>query len=192
MEITQRQLEIVEAAGRLLTRLGLSGLTIKNLAKEMHFSEGAIYRHFVSKEDIVLALLQYLSTNVDQRLNALKMSDSSSENLIALLMEQFTFFSNNPHFIVAILSESLMEESSKINQAIINLMNTKLSHIRKIIQSGQEMGEFTNEITDLEIAQIVMGSFKLQIFKWRLANFSYSLPDVGSVMIHSVVKLILN
>ncbi len=43
MELSERQLEIVEAAGRILTSSGVSGLTIKNLANEMKFSESAIY-----------------------------------------------------------------------------------------------------------------------------------------------------
>ena len=42
MEITPRQLELIEAASRLLTTSGVNGLTIKNLAKEMNFSESAI------------------------------------------------------------------------------------------------------------------------------------------------------
>ncbi|MCK5280372.1 MAG: helix-turn-helix transcriptional regulator, partial [Cyclobacteriaceae bacterium] len=56
--ITERQLDIIEAAGRILTSSGVSGLTIKNLAKEMKFSESAIYRHFTSKEEIIIALLE--------------------------------------------------------------------------------------------------------------------------------------
>ena len=59
--ISDRQLEIIEAAGKILTASGLSGLTIKNLAKEMKFSESAIYRHFASKEDIIISLLEYLA-----------------------------------------------------------------------------------------------------------------------------------
>ena len=58
--ISDRQLEIIEAAGKILTTSGVSGLTIKNLAKEMKFSESAIYRHFTSKEEIIIALLEYL------------------------------------------------------------------------------------------------------------------------------------
>ena len=48
-EISNRQFEIIVAAGKILTSSGVSGLTIKNLAKEMKFSESAIYRHFASK-----------------------------------------------------------------------------------------------------------------------------------------------
>jgi AcrR family transcriptional regulator len=68
LEITTRQSEIIDAAGKILTTSGVSGLTIKNLAKEMQFSESAIYRHFESKEDIILAMLEFLAKNMDERL----------------------------------------------------------------------------------------------------------------------------
>ena len=64
MDITPRQFEIIEAAGKILTSSGVGGLTIKNLAKEMQFSESAIYRHFKSKEDIIVAMLNYLANSI--------------------------------------------------------------------------------------------------------------------------------
>ena len=67
MDITPRQLEIIEAAGKILNSSGVTGLTIKNLAKEMKFSESAIYRHFASKEEIIIAMLNYLAQEVDER-----------------------------------------------------------------------------------------------------------------------------
>jgi AcrR family transcriptional regulator len=58
MTITDRQMEIIEAAGRILTSSSTGGLTIKNLAKEMQFSESVIYRHFTGQEEIIVALLE--------------------------------------------------------------------------------------------------------------------------------------
>ncbi|MFN5416495.1 MAG: TetR/AcrR family transcriptional regulator, partial [Flavobacteriia bacterium] len=58
-KISNRQIELIEAAGKLLSTAGISGLTTKNLAKEMNFSESAIYRHFKSKEDIIVEMLNY-------------------------------------------------------------------------------------------------------------------------------------
>ena len=69
--ISNRQLEIIAAAGKILTASGVSGLTIKNLAKEMKFSESAIYRHFASKEEIIIAMLEYLAQNIDERYSCL-------------------------------------------------------------------------------------------------------------------------
>ena len=52
MEIKERQIEIIEAAGEILTKSGFNALTTKNLAAKMGFSESALYRHYSSKEEI--------------------------------------------------------------------------------------------------------------------------------------------
>ena len=41
-----------------------------------------------------------------------------------------------------------------------------------IILEGQQKKVFTNSITSDELIQIVMGTFRLQMFKWRVANFN--------------------
>lgn len=189
MEITPRQLEIIEAAGRTLTTSGVSGLTIKNLAKEMHFSESAIYRHFASKEDIVVTMLNYLSDNADKRLSNLPETNSIEERFMDLFREQIRFFNLNPHFVVAVFSDGLMEDNQRINAAILKVLNVKMKHLMPIIMEGQQKGVFTNTITTDELIHIVMGAFKLQMFKWRVANFQFDIERNGENMLQSMLTL---
>jgi AcrR family transcriptional regulator len=192
MDITNRQMEIIEAAGKILTLSGVSGLTIKNLAKEMKFSESAIYRHFSSKEEIIVAMLNYLAESIDERLSRVTRLPDPEENFKALFREQFRFFSLHPHFVVAVFSDGLMEESKLINETILKLMNVKMKHLIPIIMDGQQKGVFTGAITTEELIHIVMGTFKLQMFKWQLANFQFDINRVGENMVHSVLTLIKN
>ena len=192
MDITSRQFEIIEAAGKILNLSGVTGLTIKNLAKEMKFSESAIYRHFASKEEIIVAMLNYLAHSVDERLTNLANVVHPEEKFTALFHEQFRFFNENPHFAVAVFSDGLMEQSQMINEAILNLMNVKIRHLMPIIMEGQQKGVFTNAITTEEIMHIVMGTFKLQMFKWRIANFQFDINRIGDNMIQSILTLIKN
>lgn len=190
MEITPRQLEIIEAAGRTLTVAGVSGLTIKNLAKEMQFSESAIYRHFASKEDIVVTMLNYLSNDADKRLSNLRESDSTEEKFMALFREQIRFFKLNPHFVVAVFSDGLMEDNKRVNEAILRVLNVKMKHLMPVIMEGQQKGVFTNAITSDELIHIIMGAFKLQMFKWRVANFQFDIERNGENMLQSMLTLI--
>ena len=66
--ITPRQIEIISAAGQLISEDGYARLTTKRLAERMHFSEAALYRHFSSKEDILLKMLQLLTASVQERM----------------------------------------------------------------------------------------------------------------------------
>jgi AcrR family transcriptional regulator len=190
MDITPRQLEIIGAAGKILTASGLSGLTIKNLAKEMQFSESAIYRHFKSKEEIILAMLNYLADGIDKRLSNLAKPTDPVEQFKSLFREQFRFFSENPHFVVAVFSDGLMEESQLINQSFLKLLNVKIKNLMPIIMEGQQKGIFTNAITTDELMHIIMGTFKLQMFKWRIANFEFDIKRSGDNMVQSLLTLI--
>ena len=192
MDITPRQLEIIDAAGKILTSSGVSGLTIKNLAKEMKFSESAIYRHFASKEDIIIAMLNFLADRIDKRLSNLPKSTGNEEQIKSLFIEQFRFFSENPHFVVAVFSDGLMEESQPINEILLKLMNVKMKYLMPIIMEGQQKGVFTNAITTEELMHIVMGTFKLQMFKWRIANFEFDINRIGGNMVQSILTLIKN
>jgi AcrR family transcriptional regulator len=192
MDITPRQLEIIEAAGKILTASGVSGLTIKNLAKEMQFSESAIYRHFKSKEEIIIAMLNYLADNIDKRLSNLDNSLTPDEKFKALFADQFRFFKLNPHFVVAVFSDGLMEQSQVINEALLKLMNVKIKQLMPIIMEGQQKGAFTNTITTDELMHIIMGTFKLQMFKWRIANFEFDIKRSGENMVQSILTLIKN
>jgi len=142
----ERQLEIIEAAGRILTSSGVKGVTIKNLAIEMQFSESAIYRHFKSKEDIIVTMLNYLAEDMDSRLtNAIRPEDSTEDKFRSLFNSQFTFFKSNPHFVA---------------------------------------------LTIEEIVHIAMGTFRLQMFNWRFANFKFDIKRSGNKMMQSLLKMI--
>ena len=189
--ISDRQLEIIEAAGKILTASGISGLTIKNLAKEMKFSESAIYRHFASKEEIIISLLEYLAQSMDERYtNAIKNEQSPEEKFTTLFQNQFSFFKKHPHFVVAVFSDGLMEESQKINEAISKIMGVKMKHLMPIIAEGQQKNVFTNSITPEELMHIVMGSFRLQMYKWRVANFQFDIIRNGNNLIQSLLTII--
>jgi len=191
--ITDRQFEIIEAAGKILTSSGVGGLTIKNLAKEMDFSESAIYRHFSSKEDIILSMLTYLAESLDERYSkAIKIDQTASEKLRKLFQNQFSFFKTKPHFAVAVFSDGLMEESQGINKAILKIMDVKIKHLKPIVIEGQKNGTFTNTITSDEIIHVIMGAVRLHMFKWRIANFKFDLERQGENMIDLVLKLIEN
>ncbi len=190
MVLTNRQHDIIEAAGKLLTTSGLSGLTVKNLAREMQFAESALYRHFKSKEEIIVTMLQYLADDIDERLKKIQYTSRPEENLKILFREQFRFFQNNPHFVVAVFSDGLMDESQEINKKILQLIDTKTRHLIPVITEGQQKGVFTQQVSSTQMVNFIMGAFKLEMFKWRTARFSYSIIEAGEEMITAFLVLI--
>lgn len=191
MELSDRQLEIIGTAGKILASAGLGGLTTKNLAREIGFSEAALYRHFASKEEIILALLRFLHADMDQRLKNVSRTDTDPvANFRALFESQFHFFSQNPHFVVAVFSDGLFQESKKINQAILQLMQVKMNYLLPIVTKGQQQGLFTQALGSEELVHVIMGSFRLQMYKWRIANFQFDILRQGKYTLEALLILL--
>lgn len=189
--LSERQFEIIEAAGKLLSASGVGSLTIKNLAQAMHFSESAIYRHFSSKEEIILSMLDYLAQNMDERLEQVVfLNEHPLHQLEKMFMNQFTFFAEHPHFLVAVFSDGLMESSERINEAILRIMQVKMKHLMPIIMLGMEQGFLNNTIAPQHLVQIIMGTFRLQMFKWRVANFEFDIQSEGKEVMAALFQLI--
>lgn len=60
--------KILEVALKLFSKKGFKETTIKDIAKEVGITEGAIYRHFSSKEEIINSLLTEITRELRQKL----------------------------------------------------------------------------------------------------------------------------
>ena len=190
-DISIRQLEIIEVSGKILIEKGIKGLTTKTVASEMNFSESAIYRHFKSKEEILVALLSLLKQSMNKRLTSeIKPQNSATENFKAVFASQFNYFKKNPHFIVAVLSEGLLDESEEIKRIILQLMQNKMQLLAQILEQGKQNNEFTTEISTEDLLPIILGSFRFQMLKWKLSGFQYDISTEGNKIIENLLLLI--
>lgn len=191
LDITDRQFEIIEASGKILIDKGITGLTTKNLAAEMSFSESALYRHFKDKEAIISLLIQYLVQNINTRFEEIQSSETNEEEkYVSLFKSQFQFFKKNPHFIVIVLSDGLLESSEIIKLNIEKLMQTNAKTFKNLITAGQKATIFTSNIEADYLVHYIMGAFRLQMLKWKLANFSFDIEKNGMKTMINLLTLI--
>ncbi|WP_396137224.1 TetR/AcrR family transcriptional regulator [Flavobacterium sp.] len=180
MQISDKQQAIIEASGKILLKKGILGLTTKNLALEMNFSESALYRHFKNKEEIVLLLIQYLSNNINVRFESILNSDmNTEEKFIELFRSQFSFFNKNPHFIVIILSDGLMDNSVEVKNSILKLIQLNTISYKTVVLEGQKSKLFNQEISADNLVHFAMGTFRLQMLKWKLSDFGLDIEAQG-------------
>ncbi len=191
INLLEPQFEIITAAGKIITQSGISGLTIANVAKEMQYSESAICQYYLTREDIVVAMLDYLAFDMDMRFtNATEGTQDTEEIFLKLFREQATFFIENPYFMTVIFSDGLMEECERINNRISKIMESEMRHLLPVLVSGQENGYFRNDLSAEEMALIIIGAFRLLMYKWRLSNFQFNLKHRNELTIESILTLI--
>lgn len=191
MELSTRQIEIIEAATKLIGEKGIQNLTIKKLASEMGFSEPALYRHFKSKTEILQSVLIFYKEKLKLGVSTIIQSELSAIEKTKRMMEfQFNHFSKNPAVIMVIFAETSFQYDSILSNAVSQIMEQKRILVCQIIETGQLEGNIRNDINANQLTTIIMGSMRFSVLKWRLSNFDFDLIDEGKALWETIKTLI--
>jgi len=191
-KFTNRQEEIIIAATKRIDESGIQELTIKNLAADIGLSEAGLYRHFKSKNDILLGVLNYFIFKMNNRLNGIMSEeyDSSSALLQALFVSQLNAFEENPSIISVVFSEGIFQFNKQLTARVSDMMDVMQSKIELIIQNGQENNEFNKLVGVKSTTTIIMGSMRLIVLKWKLSGHQSNLIKDGNKVLTGLLKML--
>lgn len=194
MEIfTEKQLNIINASIELIAEKGIQQLTIKNLSKKIGTAEGAIYRHFESKIEILLGILKLFRQNKDEALHRLMSQESTSlQKLERLLSGRFREFSANPAIAAVIFSEEIFQNEKSLAKEVFEIMKESQNIIETTILRGQSENQIRSDIPADQLTLLITGALRLLVTKWRLAEFSFDLQKEGQKLWDSIYKIVTN
>ncbi len=188
---TARQKEITVAALELISEKGIQGLTIKNLANKIGITEPAIYRHYDSKIDILIAVLDLFKQNTEQLFEKeLKDEGKAIDKIEHLFTKHFTSFSATPALVSVIFSEEIFRNEPVLIDKIAEVIDKNDKILITIISKGQKTGEIRTDIEAKYLSTMIMGTLRLFVKKWQFSAFSYDLPGEGKKLIDSIKILI--
>ena len=189
---TSRQKEITEVALELISEKGIQGLTIKNLAKKIGITEPAIYRHYDSKIDILIAVLDLFKQNTEQLFeNELNHEGKAIDKIEHLFSRHFASFSATPSLVSIIFSEEIFRNEPVLIDKIAEVIDKNDKILTTIIVNGQRTGEIRTDIEAKYLSTVIMGTLRLFVKKWQFSAFSYDLPKEGKRLIDSIKLLII-
>jgi AcrR family transcriptional regulator len=82
----------MESCYQVIARKGLEGATLKQIGKEMGVSPSLLMHYFTSKEEMILALVDYMVERMDRTYHrAIKQTDSATERLTLYIDKNFNF-----------------------------------------------------------------------------------------------------
>lgn len=81
----QRRQDVAVAAAQIIARDGLEGLTTRALARKMGCSIGVLSHYFNSKEEIVVAALNWADQRIDQRVEEVLREHPSTESFLPVI-----------------------------------------------------------------------------------------------------------
>lgn len=191
MEFTKRQIEIITAATDLIGEKGLQNLTTKNLASKIGFSEPALYRHFKNKTDILQSVLIYYRIQMKNGIEKIISNENLGAEKIQSLMEfQFQHFSKNPAVVMVIFSETSFQYDEQLSKVVLSILTQKKALLENIIQLGQKDKSIRPDVNSSQLADILMGSMRFTILRWRLNNFNFNLINEGQELWNTTISIL--
>ena len=191
-KFTDRQIEIIEAATARIDRHGIQNLTIKNLAADIGLSEPALYRHFKSKNDILLGLLNYFMIEMKVRIGRLSELGCATAGveLKAIFNSQFQTFTDKPAVISVIFAESIFHFDRSLSNKVIEIMDLMHQYVNKNIEKGQKGGTYNKLIGASTLTTIILGGMRMTVLKWKLSGHKSNLIKDGTAVLEGILKMI--
>lgn len=191
-KFTDRQIEIMEAATARIDAYGIQNLTIKTLAADIGLSEPALYRHFKSKNDILLGLLNYFITGMKNRLNNIPVNpDATAGNeLRAIFKSQLQTFTDKPAIVSVIFAESIFHYDEGLSYKVSEIMELMHQYVNANIEKGQKAEQYGKLINASTLTTIILGGMRMTVLKWKLSGHKSNLMKDGKAVLEGILKMI--
>ena len=191
---TSRQIEIMEAATARIDKHGIQNLTIKNLAADIGLSEPALYRHFKSKNEILLSLLNYFILEMKNRIKSIPKGpdDTAADELKGIFNSQLQAFTEKPAIVSVIFAESIFHFDDDLRSKVTEIMDLMHNYVIANIKKGQESGKYGKLINASTLTTIVIGGIRLTVLKWKVSGHRSNLLKDGKAVLNGILKMIEN
>ncbi len=188
---TNRQKEIIDAAIQLISERGIQSLTIKNLASKLNLTEGAIYRHFRSKDEILNGIVKFLDEiriQAAERINSVE--GGTAEKLRQFFLCCFTRFTQKPELASVVFAEEIFRFSGDMSKQVYKIMQSTQQIVRNIIIQGKQNKEVSEKIDDFYGSMLITGAMRLLVTQWRMSGFAFDLIDEGNKLLENILETI--
>ena len=189
--LSERQQQIIEESIKIIDEKGIQGLTIKNLSKAIGISEPGIYRHFESKTEILLSVLDNFKEMAIMLSGLMETFEASAiEKISFMFSKMLELFSETPSMVSVIFSEEIFKNEEVLKNRIVEILNLHAQTLENIISKGQSEKNVREDIDEKSLALIAMGSLRLLVKKWDMNSHNFNLKTEGNKLIAVLSKVL--
>jgi len=153
-----RQEQIKQAVLDIIYADGLKNLSTRNLAKKIGMSEGTIFRHFPTKQDIILSIIKDVQNEFIDSLRTIANSGNEPEKrLHDFLCKTIEYLTHNKGITMLLFSEASHNNDNALKNSLEHIFNSQKKLVSKIILDGIAIGKWDEGISVETIAMIYMG-----------------------------------
>ena len=184
-----RKKQILELSIELVKMYGYDSFSYATLSKELGITKASIHHHFPKKDDLGLALCNYIHNQMSTAFDAILTKDISA---LKKLEAYLTLYENmleegDKVCPVASLQAEANIISKEMKDAIYGIDNTESQFIENVLIQGKESAEFTI-LEDIKTQAILMASSLKGTLLYARIHGKEHYRIISQQMIKQIVK----
>lgn len=161
----------------VIDEVGIHALSTREVAKRVGISEPAIFKHFKTKSDLILAVLDHYTQYDMDVIQSIRLKNLNPVRAIISYVETYAiYYENYPQITALTQSLDVLRNDPNLSIKINNLIILRTGFLEELIECASiEMKE--KQINSKYLAVSIMGLIKEWCFQWRISGYSFSLKD---------------
>ena len=187
----QRKKQIMTEATMIVSKDGLNSLTMSAVAKRVGVTEGALYRHFSSKNDLIMEILHDIFMETTNQISEVSSQNiTNSEKLEYIIINQLSMFKDRPAQANFLFAEEYFLTNHSIKVMVYTIINTVQLFLQEIFESGKSNGEFKSTVEPRHVSLMFLGMIRMLVMNWKLSDYQWDLSAIGKNYFYSFLLMI--
>ncbi|MBT2696758.1 TetR/AcrR family transcriptional regulator [Bacillus sp. ISL-40] len=186
--MTEKEKVIIKSGMKLFAQKGFSSTSIQEIATESNISKGAFYLHFKSKDDLLLAILDYIFETIESSRLVFDNQDlSPREKFIKQISAIFRTFIGHKEFMIMLSKEQAIPRNEEIKKLFFKKrFESHLLYRKGIIAIyGQNIEPFS-----IDLALILEGLFQSYIGLLILEPVEFEIEKLSHFLMKRLDSII--
>ena len=193
MSSEDRQSEIVRVAVELAAEKDVSSVTTQDMADAMHLTQGAIFRHFASKDEIWLAVMHWIQKNLMKVLSKAAADASNPLDAIErMFLAHVSFISKHPAIPRILFSELQHKKDGKMRQLIQEIMSGYEGRIAGLLDEAKTQSLVDAGLDSKSAAVLYIGMIQGLVMQVSIFGGKRSLLQEAAktfpIFVHGIKK----
>jgi len=172
-----RRTQIADAARKVAVKYGSEHVTVRRIANEIGISEGALYRHFKSKHDILSLMVERIQEDIVAGIVKGAAGKTPLGILESALLNHMSSVEQRKSVSFQVIAEIISLGDKKLNRQASEALDRYAAHIAELLSQGIEAGEIRKDVVPEETAILITAAIQGLVSRWALGNYSFNLEQ---------------
>ena len=172
-----RRTQIADAARKVAVKYGSEHVTVRRIANEIGISEGALYRHFRSKHDILSLMVERIQEDIVAGIVKGAAGRTPLGVLESALQNHMSSIEQRKSVSFQVIAEIISLGDKKLNRQASEALDRYTAHIAELLSQGIEAGEIRKDVVPEETAILITAAIQGLVGRWALGNYSFNLEQ---------------